>query len=89
MPEFMSLMLCILQKEHKNMFDALPCLAAPKPDELRDELARYLSTDPEQVEDVLLWWSERRASFPCLSRIALDYLTIPGAFSLPFGEGKS
>jgi hypothetical protein len=53
---------------------------APKPTELRDELARYLSTDPEHVEDVLLWWAERKATYPRLSRMALDYLTVPGKF---------
>jgi hypothetical protein len=46
--------------------------------ELRDELARYLSTDPEQVKDVLLWWHEHKATYPRLSCMALDYLTIPG-----------
>lgn len=61
-----------------NIFDDLPSLSAPKPTELRDELDRYLSTDPEHVTDVLLWWQEHRAMFPCLSRMALDYLTIPG-----------
>ena len=34
------------------MFDDLPALSAPSPSELRDELDRYLSTDPEQVTDV-------------------------------------
>jgi hAT family C-terminal dimerisation region len=62
------------------MFDALPSFAAPRHDELRDEFSRYLSTDIETVDDVLLWWIEHRASFPCLSRMALDYLTIPGTF---------
>src|SRR3981189_2473656 len=38
----------------KNIFDDLPALAAPKPHQLRDELARYLRTDPESVADVLL-----------------------------------
>lgn len=67
-----------------NIFDDLPALAAPKPTELRDELARYLSTDPEQVKDVLLWWHEsnRASIYPHLSRMALDYLTIPGVFSI-------
>ena len=46
--------------------------------ELRDELARYLSTDPEQVKDVLLWWHKHKSMYPHLSRMALDYLTIPG-----------
>ena len=65
------------------MFDALPSLSAPKRHELRDELDRYLSTDPEAVEDVLMWWHGHRAMYPCLSRMALDYLTIPGAFFCP------
>jgi hypothetical protein len=61
-----------------NIFDNLPSLAAPVAAELRDELDRYLSTDPEHVEDVLMWWTERRAMYPRLSRMALDYLSIPG-----------
>ena len=65
----------------KNVFDNLPSLGAPTPAELRDEYERYLSTDPEVVNDVLLWWSERRAMYPYLSRMALDYLTIPGKCS--------
>jgi hypothetical protein len=62
----------------QNMFDNLPALAAPRLADLRDELARYLSTDPKQVKDVLQWWTERKATFPCLSRMALDYLSILG-----------
>jgi|SRR5882762_9773662 len=66
-----------------NVFDTLPSLAAPKHAELRDKLDRFLSTDPEQVDDVLAWWFEHCAMFPHLSRMALDYLTIPGmCFSL-------
>ena len=44
--------------EVTNIFDELPALSAPKPTELRNEISRYLSTDPEQVKDVLLWWQE-------------------------------
>ena len=62
----------------KNMFDNLPSLCAPTQKELHDELDRYLNTDPEMVEDVILWWDEHRGMYPCLSRMALDYLTIPG-----------
>jgi hypothetical protein len=62
----------------KNMFDDLPSLSAPMRKELRDELDWYLSTDPEMVEEVLMWWHEHREMYPCLSRMALDYLTIPG-----------
>lgn len=47
-------------------------------DEVSDELTRYLSTDPERVKDALEWWNDRCASFPNLSRMALDYLSIPG-----------
>jgi hypothetical protein len=63
----------------KNMFDDLPTLAAPKATDLRDELDRFLSTDPEYVKDVLMWWFERQHIYPRLSRMALDYLSIPGA----------
>ena len=64
-------------KEH-NIFNELPALAAPKMVELHDELAHYVSTDPEQVKDVLLWWHEHKSMYPHLSHMALDYLTIPG-----------
>jgi hypothetical protein len=39
-----------------NIFNELPALSAPKPTELCDEISRYLSMDPEQVKDALLWW---------------------------------
>ena len=68
------------QNTSTNVFDNLPALAPPKLEELRDELARFLSTDVETVDDVLAWWYERRSTFPHLSRMALDYLTIPGIF---------
>ena len=48
----------------------------------RDKLDRYLSTDPEHTDDVLLWWAERKHIYPCLSRMALDYLSIPGKLYL-------
>jgi hypothetical protein len=60
------------------MFDDLPSLRAPEASKLRDELERFLSTDPEFVEDVLLWWYEHRHVYPHLHRMALDYLTISG-----------
>ena len=60
------------------MFDDLPALATPKPSDLRDELDCFLSTDPEYVQDVLAWWFERRHIYPRLSRMARDYLSIPG-----------
>ncbi len=62
------------------MFDDLPALSAPSPSELRDELDRYLSTDPEQVTDVCRWWYEQRVAYPRLHCMALNYLTIPGKY---------
>ena len=32
--------------------------------------------------DGLKWWHERHATYPHLSRMALDYLTIPGMFTI-------
>ena len=60
-----------------NTFDHLPALSAPRQSYLRDKLERYLSTDPEEVADALLWWFERKHLYPCLYRMALDYLSIP------------
>ncbi|KIM63540.1 hypothetical protein SCLCIDRAFT_117150, partial [Scleroderma citrinum Foug A] len=44
-----------------------------------DELDTYLATGMEDVTpgDGLKWWHERRATYPRLSHMALDYLTIP------------
>jgi hypothetical protein len=46
--------------------------------ELCDELDQYLSSNPEHVKDVLQWWTDKKAMYPCLSHMALDYLSIPG-----------
>jgi len=62
------------------MFDMLPALSTPSSSDLRDELERYLSTDPEHVTDVCAWWYEQRLVYPRLHRMALDYLTIPGVY---------
>jgi hAT family C-terminal dimerisation region len=32
--------------------------------------------------DGLKWWHEQRATYPCLPRMALDYLNIPGMFTI-------
>jgi len=61
----------------KNIFDDLPDLA-PTAANYRDELEHYLATDIVNVKDVLMWWYERRDMFPNLSRMARDYLSIPG-----------
>ena len=62
----------------RNVFDDLPSLRACHENEHHDDLACYLMTDPQAVDDVLMWWHEHSMMYPHLSRMALDYLTIPG-----------
>ena len=59
------------------MFDVL-LKPSPSSKVTGNEVDRYLATDPEEVENPLLWWWERRSMYPGLSRMALDYLSIPG-----------
>ena len=59
------------------MFDTLLKPAASSKG-VGDEIDCYLATDTEEVGNPLLWWWERRSMYPCLSRMALDYLSIPG-----------
>jgi hypothetical protein len=51
-------------------------LAAPTSADLCDELDHYLSSDPEHVVDAVSWWYGHHAEYPCLSRMAMDYLVI-------------
>lgn len=64
------------------MFDDLPALAPPKPSNLGSELDRYLAREVEDVSDALAWWYEKCTTFPQLSRMALDYLSIPGEYCM-------
>jgi hypothetical protein len=49
-----------------------------------DELSVYLAQPLQPgVRDALKWWYDNRFTFPRLSRMARDYLSIPGMFS-PF-----
>jgi hypothetical protein len=45
-----------------------------------DELEEYLSQPVERLKipDVMKWWWDKRIVWPRLSRMALDYLSIPG-----------
>jgi hypothetical protein len=70
----------ISKTETFNIFDRIPALAAPKRSQLHNELDAFLSSDPEFVEDVIAWWHEKRTTYPCLSCMALDYLTLPGIY---------
>jgi hypothetical protein len=61
-----------------NIFDSLPTFHTANESNV-DKLTHYLSTGPEDIknEDVLKWWFECRHVYPNLSRMALDYHTVP------------
>ena len=44
----------------------------------QDELDKYFKADLEEVDDVIGWWQQHRGWYPQLSRMAMDYLSIPG-----------
>ena len=45
------------------------------------ELDHYLKSGQiKDVKDPLQWWFDNRGSYPRLSRMARDFLTIPGEF---------
>ncbi len=60
------------------MFDELNSTHPPKPNELQDELTWYLSTNIKFTADAIQWWHDKCSDFPCLSKMAIDYLMIPG-----------
>ena len=70
----------ILSETKGKHFDNLPALAPPKPSDLGSELDRFLKSDVENVTDAIAWWYEKWSMFPLLSRMALDYLSIPGEY---------
>ena len=61
-----------------NMFNCLDTLPPPQSSDRGTELNCYLTTDIEHVTDAIAWWHEHRIVYPCLLRMALDYLSIPG-----------
>ena len=66
-----------------NIFDQLDVLAPPKLSDLWSKLDHYLTADIEHVTDTLVWWYKRCSAYPRLSRMALDYLSIPGMSTSP------
>jgi hypothetical protein len=64
----------------KTLFDSLPMLRPRTPVTAQDELDTYLGSDPETTDDPITWWVNNAGRFPTLSRMALDYLNIPGKF---------
>ncbi|TFY61175.1 hypothetical protein EVG20_g7153 [Dentipellis fragilis] len=63
--------------QSQNIFDNLPALRKPKVSSRLDELARYLAADVENVADGLQWWHRQCSEYPRLSRMAINYLSIP------------
>ncbi|PIL33222.1 hypothetical protein GSI_04672 [Ganoderma sinense ZZ0214-1] len=51
--------------------------APPDLQELGNELERYLRAGVEHCPNAIKWWVDRHAVYPRLSRMALDFLTIP------------
>lgn len=52
-------------------------LAEPVVQEPVDELDTYLSMEQVRPDDVIAWWRGQVGTYPVLSRIALDVLSIP------------
>ncbi|KDQ21388.1 hypothetical protein BOTBODRAFT_72998, partial [Botryobasidium botryosum FD-172 SS1] len=42
-----------------------------------DQLETYLAQDSFDCDDPLAWWSTKRSAWPELSRMAINYLSIP------------
>ena len=61
-----------------NIFDNLPSLSMPKVLALDEELTRYLASPPKATANPLRWWFENQAIYPRLSRMARNYLSVPG-----------
>ena len=74
----------IEQDSTSNIFDQLDALAPPKPSDMWCEIDCYLSVDIEHVTDALGWWYKWCTVYPCLSRMACDYLSVPGMFTESF-----
>ena len=72
---------CFLAQQH---IQHPPCTPPPKLAHLGSELTCYLTTEVKHIADLIAWWYERHGTYFQLSRMALNYLTIPGkCFMLP------
>lgn len=66
-----------------NIFNNLPTLV--KKGLLKDELDSYLAMEVEEFqtnEDMIKWWHDHWSTYLHLSRMVLDYLTIPGKHNI-------
>ena len=69
------------KRDEPNIFDSLPALHTHSCPIARDEIDHYLATPIDgKVTDAMRWWHDRQTQFPRLSRMALDYLSIPGMY---------
>jgi hypothetical protein len=59
------------------MFDNL-LFAKPTAQASDDKVTLYLQEKVENIGDPIAWWLTQRDRFPFLSKMALDYLLIPG-----------
>ena len=60
------------------VFDNLLSLVSLKSTAIVDKITLYLMVPLENVKDTIKWWWEKHNVYPWLSRMALNYLTIPG-----------
>ena len=60
-----------------NIFDALPTVSAAAKVTPKNELDHYLAAPTKATCDPLLWWVEKQKTYPRLSRMARDYLSVP------------
>jgi hypothetical protein len=50
----------------------------PAEDEFKDYCSKSVRLSGVQNQDILLWWKANSKTYPNLSRMARDYLAIPG-----------
>jgi len=62
----------------RNIFDDLPSVSAPIASDLKDKLEQYLACPVENVKNAFEWWAINQVVYLHLSRMAFDYLLIPG-----------
>lgn len=67
----------------KNIFDNPPTFAPLRKTVLVNEIQLYLTTECENVKNPIRWWYEKWKTYPCLYRMALDFMSIPGLLSHP------
>lgn len=72
----------VFQSQNNSSSESESSSSSSNEEDFADELDRYLSSGCiKGVDDLLRWWHENQASYPHLSHMAKDYLTIPGQYS--------